>query len=61
MARRKPVEVRFTERFVHDPEAVEQGLKAWVTFLHAALERRRAGDLTEHAAAPPGDLRRPEL
>lgn len=40
MPSRRPLKLHVTERYVHDPEAVERGLQAWMAFLGEAARRR---------------------
>lgn len=41
MARRsKPITVKVTHRYVHDPEAVERGLQTWAIFLAEHLRKQ---------------------
>jgi hypothetical protein len=41
MARRaKPLTIKVTHRYVHDPEAVERGLQAWAMFLADHLRKQ---------------------
>lgn len=56
MPSRRPLKLYVTERFVHDPEAVERGLQAWVAFLGEADRRRLlAGDTVEPGRDPTRD------
>lgn len=41
MARRsKPLTIRVTHRYVHDPEAVERGMQAWAMMLADHLRKQ---------------------
>lgn len=41
MARRtKPLTIKVTHRYVHDPEAVERGLQLWATFLAEHMRKQ---------------------
>jgi hypothetical protein len=41
MARRsKPLTIKVTHRYVHDPEAVERGLQVWAMFLAEHLRKQ---------------------
>jgi hypothetical protein len=41
MARRsKPLTIKVTHRYVHDPEAVERGLQLWASFLAEHLRKQ---------------------
>lgn len=41
MARRtKPLIIKVTHRYVHDPEAVERGLQLWATYLAEHLRKQ---------------------
>lgn len=52
MARRsKPITIKVTHRYVHDPEAVERGLQAWAMFLAEHLRKKMLAEAQAEEAA----------
>lgn len=50
MARRtKPMVVKVTHRYVHDPEAVERGLQAWAMMLADHLRKQMLDEARREA------------
>lgn len=57
--RAKPLTIKVTHRYVHDPEAVERGLQAWAMFLADHLRKQMLEDAKRQAeteTAGRGDL-----
>jgi hypothetical protein len=51
MARRtKPLTIKVTHRYVHDPEAVERGLQTWAMFLAEHLRAQLLAEVKRERA-----------
>jgi len=49
--RAKPLTIKVTHRYVHDPEAVERGLQAWAMFLADHLRKQMLEEARREADA----------